>query len=114
MIFSKNNSIEKIPVQSVEGKLINGNLLVKPLIKGDDMTLLEVQLQSGDITPFHAHSHESFIYVIKGKLKTIVGGEAYVLGPGDACRHPRKVQHCVEAIEKSTVIEIKSAIVDFT
>lgn len=114
MIFSKNACAKRIVVKSVEGKLINGNLLVKPLIKGDDMTLLEVQLQSGDITPFHAHSHESLIYVIKGKLKTIVGDESYVLGPGDACRHPIQVDHCVEALEDSTIVETKSAIVDFT
>ena len=114
MIHSKNAHVSALVVKSVEGKPMNGELQVKPLIKGDEMALLEIHFQPGVATPLHVHSHESLIYVVKGKLKTTVGEKSYVLGPGDVCRHPRQVPHCVEALEESTVIEIKSPAPDST
>ena len=52
--------------------------------------------------------HESLVYVVRGRVKTTVGNEVYVLGPGDVGCHPQGVPHTVEAIEESIVIEIKS------
>jgi len=58
--------------------------------------------------PLHAHTHESVVYVVKGKVKSTVGSEEYILGPGDVCRHPKGVLHGIEAIEESVVVEIKA------
>ena len=58
--------------------------------------------------PLHTHTHESIAYVVKGKVKSTVGSEEFIMGPGDACRHPRGVLHGLEAIEDSVVVEIKS------
>ena len=108
MILSKNSDVKGLVVKSIEGKPMNGDLLVKPLIKGDEMTLLEIHYQPGVGAPLHVHSHESLAYVVKGKVKMTVGKEVYILGPGDVCRHPQGVPHAVEGLEESTVIEIKS------
>ena len=108
MNFSKNADVSGLVVKSVEGKMMNGELLVKPLIKGDQMTLLELHYQAGTNAPLHVHSHESLIYVAKGRVRTTVGNEVQVLGPGDVCCHPQGIPHTVEAIEESIVIEIKS------
>jgi len=97
-IFAKNESISALAIKSVEGGAIAGILVVKPLIEGDEMTLLEIQIEPGVVSPLHAHAHESLIYVVKGKLRSVIGGEAYVLGPGDVCRHPREVLHFIEAL----------------
>jgi quercetin dioxygenase-like cupin family protein len=41
-------------------------------------------------------------------VKSTVGSEEFIMGPGDVCRHPKGVLHGLEAIEDSVVVEIKS------
>lgn len=109
MILSKNADVKGVIVKSIEGKpMYGGDLLVKPLIKGDEMTFLEIHYTPGVGAPLHVHQHESLAYVVKGKVKMTVGNEEYILGPGDVCRHPKGVAHGVEGIEESIVVEIKS------
>ena len=109
MILSKNSDVKGLLVKAIEGKpMYGGDLLVKPLIKGDEMTLLEIYYTPGVGAPLHVHEHESLAYVVKGKVKMTVGKEVYILGPGDVCRHPKGMPHGVEGIEESIVIEIKS------
>src|SRR5689334_15114855 len=79
--FSKNENSSALAIKSVEGRTITGMLLVKQLISGDEMTLLEIQVEAGVVSPPHAHAHESLVYVVKGKLKSVVGEKAFVLGP---------------------------------
>ena len=108
MIFVKNADTSALPIKSVEGKAIAGTLLIRPLIQGEEMSLMETQVLAGVAAPPHSHDHESLIYVVRGLLKTVVGDKSFVLGPGDACRHPRNVSHFIEALEDSTFVEIKS------
>lgn len=109
MLASRNADVEAIRVAAVEGKATyGGDLLVKPLIKGDEMTFLEIHYAAGVGTPLHTHTHESIAYVVKGKVKSTVGSEEFIMGPGDVCRHPKGVLHGLEAIEESVVVEIKS------
>jgi quercetin dioxygenase-like cupin family protein len=109
MILSRNADVKAVNVKAIEGEQIyGGNLLVKPLIKGDEMTFLEIHYTPGVGAPLHVHTHESLAYVVKGKVKMTVGSEVYVLGPGDVCRHPKGVFHGVEALEESVMVEIKS------
>ncbi len=109
MILSKNADVTAISVKAIEGEAVfGGNLMVKPMLKGDEMTILEIHYQPGVGAPMHKHTHESLIYVVKGKVKTIVGSDTHVLEPGDVCRHPAGVLHTVEALEESIMVEIKS------
>ena len=74
MIKSRNADVEAVAVSAVEGKPVyGGNLLVKPLIKGDEMTFLEIHYAAGVGAPLHTHTHESIAYVVKGKVKSTVG-----------------------------------------
>jgi quercetin dioxygenase-like cupin family protein len=109
MLSSRNADIKSITVSAVEGKpTYGGELVVKPLIKGDKMTFLEIRYAAGVGAPLHSHTHESIAYVVRGKVKSTVGTEEFVMGPGDVCRHPKGVLHGLEAIEESLVVEIKS------
>jgi quercetin dioxygenase-like cupin family protein len=109
VIKSRNADVEAVAVSAVEGKQIyGGEMLVKPLIKGDEMTFLEIRYAPGVGAPLHTHTHESIAYVVKGKVKSTVGSEEFIMGPGDVCRHPAGVLHGLEAIEESLVVEIKS------
>src|SRR3974390_289881 len=109
VIKSKNADVEAVAVGAIEGKPVyGGDLLVKPLIKGDEMTFLEIHYAAGVGAPLHTHTHESLAYVVKGKVKSTVGSAEFIMGPGDVCRHPKGVLHGLEAIEDSVVVEIKS------
>src|SRR6201988_859945 len=88
--------------------MYGGNMLVKPLIKGDEMKFLEIHYAAGVGAPLHTHTHESIAYVGRGKVKSTVGEDVFIMGPGDVCRHPKGVLHGLEAIEESLVVEIKS------
>ena len=78
------------------------------------MTMLELHYQAGTQAPLHTHTHESLIYVVSGRVRTQIGDDAFVLGPGDVARHPAGVLHSVEALDESTVIEVKSPPPDMT
>ena len=109
MILSKNAEVKGLNVKAIEGKpMYGGDLLVKPLMKGDEMTLLEIHYTPGVGAPPHVHDHESLAYVVKGKVKMTVGKEVYIVEQGDVCRHPKGIPHGVEGIEESIVVEIKS------
>jgi len=109
MKAAHNADREPIAVRSIEGTEVYGDTLqVKPLIAGDTMTLLEIRYAAGSGAPPHVHDHESVIYVVRGRIKTVIGTETHTLGPGDACRHPAGEPHGVEALEDALIVEIKS------
>src|SRR5215831_5152833 len=92
VIKSRNADVEAVAVSAVEGKpTYGGDLLVKALIKGDEMTFLEIHYAAGVGSPLHTHTHESIAYVVKGKVKSTVGGDEFIMGPGDVCRRPKSV-----------------------
>jgi quercetin dioxygenase-like cupin family protein len=108
MLHVQNAQVDSQPVGTIEGRPNTGIFLVKPLMRGESMALLEIRVRAGAASPMHAHAHESLIYVVSGRLKTTIGGETFLLGPGDACRHPRAAEHRVEALEDAVFVEIKS------
>jgi len=95
-------------VRFVEGKAVTGEFLVTTLARGEHIVVLEISLPKGVSSPAHAHAHESIIYVIRGRLKTVIDGKASFLGPGDSCVHGRGIEHDVEALEAALFLEIKS------
>jgi quercetin dioxygenase-like cupin family protein len=115
VITSRNADVKAVRVNAVEGKpSYGGDLVVKPLMKGEEMTFLEVHYAAGVGAPLHTHTHESIAYVVRGKVKSTVGTEEFIMGPGDVYRHPQGVLHGMEAIEESLVAEIKSPAPDIS
>ena len=48
MLKSRNADVAAVAVKAVEGKpMYGGDMLVKPLIKGDEMTFLEIHYAAG-------------------------------------------------------------------
>lgn len=113
MLHTENAQVESQRVDTIEGRPNTGTFLIKPLMQGETMALLEVRVPAGATSAIHAHSHESVLYVVSGRLKTVINNETFVLGPGDACRHPRGASHRVEAVEDTVFIEIKSPPIAF-
>jgi quercetin dioxygenase-like cupin family protein len=113
MLHIEKAQIESQPVGTIEGQPNSGTFFVKPLMRGESMALLEVRVRAGVASRIHTHSHESLIYVVSGRLKTIINNETFVLGPGDVCRHPCAVGHRVEALEDTIFVEVKSPPIEF-
>ena len=108
MLVAKNDQVDSINLTTVEGRPFTGNVTMKVMMAGDEMNMLEIHYPAGSSSPLHTHQHESVCYVLRGRLKGTVAGETVELGSGDACRHPEGVEHSVEAIEDTTILEIKS------
>lgn len=45
-----------------------------------------------------AHAGEEFLYVLKGRMRYFVGGEAFVLGPGDSLYYDATEHHDLEPL----------------
>ena len=108
MLHAENAQVETQAIDSIEGQANSGTFLLKPLMRGHSMTLLEIRVRAGAGSPIHVHSHESLIYIVSGRLKTVIADETFVLGPGDVCRHPPGAAHRVEALEDTVFVEAKS------
>lgn len=109
MLLQRNQDTRVVRVESIEGEPVyGGELSMRPMMTGDEMTLLELHYPAGVGAPRHAHSHESLIYVVSGRLAMTVGEDSFVAGPGDVCRHPAHVAHSVEALEDAVMVEVKA------
>ncbi len=94
-------------IKVVEGKRVEGRVLAKVLVSGERAVMLKMIFKSGSIVPLHKHDFEAMGYVLKGKLKLVVGGKELVVGGGDVWHHPRSIKHSTEAVEDSEWIEIR-------
>jgi quercetin dioxygenase-like cupin family protein len=107
-LAASSDQIESTVVSSIEGLPVIGLIKVKTLLAGDAMLLLELTYAAGAASQPHRHDHESHCYLVSGRMRAVVAGEAWDVGPGDACIHPAGVLHAMTAVEDSVVVEIKS------
>jgi quercetin dioxygenase-like cupin family protein len=82
----------------------------RTLAFGDRTHLTEFHLAKGSIVPKHEHPHEQTGYLVSGRLKFIIAGEAFDTGPGDGWSIPGGVDHGVEVLEDSIAIEVFSPV----
>ena len=108
----ESDSAEPVAVTLIEGTLTSGTFFVTPLLVGQNHCILEIHVKRGVFSKMHLHAHESFVCVVSGKLKTVVGEQVLELGRGDACRYPQNVMHSVEALEDTVFLETKAPVPD--
>ena len=82
----------------------------KTLVHGQKTSLSEFHLQKGSVLPNHSHPHEQTGYMISGRMKFIIDGKKYETVPGNSWCIPSHVEHGVEVLEDSVVIEIFSPV----
>lgn len=95
------NRVEGLP-------LIGGSGESRVLLRGEASLTLQVRYPKGVSSPPHAHRHESHVYVLSGRVRGTLRGEAVELGAGDAILHSAGVVHSVEALEDASWIEVKT------
>ena len=82
----------------------------KTLTYGDKTSLGEFLLEKGYTIPIHKHPHEQTGYIISGHITFTIDGEKYNTEPGDSWCIPGNVEHGVEVLEDSVVIEVFSPV----
>jgi quercetin dioxygenase-like cupin family protein len=107
-VLGRGDATPPFVIQTVEGLPIKGEVHVKKLLHGRNALLIEVRIRGGTVTPAHQHAHESYLYVVQGRVRATIGSDVYDLGPGDAVLHPASVDHISEALEDAVWIEIKT------
>lgn len=80
----------------------------KTLAHGDKTHLTEFRLLKGNRIPRHGHPHEQTGYLVSGSLRFEIAGAVFEAGPGDAWNIPGGVEHGVDILEDSLVIEVFS------
>ncbi|UCC38617.1 MAG: cupin domain-containing protein [Candidatus Aminicenantes bacterium] len=80
----------------------------KTLAFGERTSLSEFSLAKGSIIPTHKHPHEQTGYVISGRMIFTIGGERFEAKPGDGWNIPSNMEHDVEVLEDTVVIEVFS------
>lgn len=103
---------DQIPIErlaAVEGVKPKGRVEVRRLMVGDDILMLHVFREKGLVDPVHKHmDHETVAYLIKGRLRVVIGGKEFIAEAGTSWIHPRGVEHFSEALEDCEQLEIKS------
>jgi len=103
---------DELPIErlaAVEGIKPKGGVEVRRAMVGKDILMLHVFREKGLIDPVHKHmDHETVAYLIRGKLRLVIGGKEFVAGPGTSWIHPVGVEHFSEALEDCEQLEIKS------
>lgn len=94
---------------SVEGSLLLGGTGRSRLrLHGKEGLLLEVIYPAGVSSPEHAHEHDSYLYLLRGRLRGTLNGEPVDLRPGETLLHPAGVPHSVSAVLDSHWLEFKA------
>lgn len=82
---------------------------LRVLVIGDAAMVMELFRPKGLVVPSHVHhDHDSASYIIRGKLRVIIGGHEFMACAGDAWYEPAGVEHWSEALTDVLNIEIKS------
>jgi len=72
---------------------------------GETMYQMIAELAAGSVMPEHKHPQEQIIHIIAGRMKVNVGGASHELHPGESYYVASNVQHGVETLEKTTVLD---------
>ena len=81
---------------------------LKSLVHGEKTHLCEFKLEKGSMLPAHSHPHEQTGYLISGRLKFRIGDEAFDATNGDSWNVPGAMEHAVEVLEDSVIVEVFS------
>ena len=78
-------------IDEVEG-LETSEGMMKPLIFGEKVAVIHLEIPAGLEVPPHAHSSEGVIYCLSGELEVISGSETVIIGGGTAILVPPNVE----------------------
>jgi len=82
-----------------------------PKVEGEKILMGIFHFPVGKEAKPHTHPNEQIGYVVKGKVRSRIGGEEKVLGPGDVFLIPANTEHGGgEILEEMEVIVCKDVV----
>jgi quercetin dioxygenase-like cupin family protein len=76
-----------------------------PVVEGERMQVGLITIRRGTVSAPHSHPNEQWTYVLKGKARVSVGGQAPTLAsPGTLIYAPPNVVHSVEALQDEDLV----------
>ena len=84
----------------------------KTLAHGEKTLMTEFRLCKGAVVPRHSHSQEQTGYLVKGRIRLLIGTVDYEAQVGDSWCIPGGVEHGADILEDSVAIEVFSPIRD--
>lgn len=85
-------------------------ITMRPLAWEEKTILCEFKLEKGFKIPAHKHPYEQTGYLLSGKLNFRIGKTWNLAESGDSWSIPENVEHEVEILEDSVVLELFSPI----
>ena len=89
--------------------LIDG-VKMRPLVFEEKTILCEFNMEKGFKLPSHKHPYEQTGYLLSGKLNFRIDKKWQLAEAGDSWSIPENVEHEVEILENSVVLELFSPI----
>lgn len=83
---------------------------IKTLAHGEKTLLAKFKLKKGATIPSHRHIHEQTGFLVSGKMLFKVGSDRFECEPGDSWCIAGDVEHGVEVLDDSVVIEVFSPV----
>ena len=79
------------------------------IVHMDNVTTIFFQAPKGLITPNdHLHLNEQVSYLVKGKLKIVIGNKEKIIKANEGYMVPSNEKHYIEVIEDSLIIDFFS------
>ncbi|HKI58208.1 MAG TPA: cupin domain-containing protein [Trueperaceae bacterium] len=87
-----------------------GGITMQNLVHGDETSMARFRLARGSRLPLHSHPHEQTGIMLSGSVRFTIDGEEFPVGPGDSWCIPGDVEHAVDVLEDSVIVEVFSPV----
>jgi quercetin dioxygenase-like cupin family protein len=95
---------------SFEWRTLMDGVEMRPLSFGERTNICEFRLKKGHSLPSHQHPYEQTGTLLSGKLNFRINNQWHLAEPGDSWSIPENVEHEVEVLENSLLIEVFSPV----
>jgi quercetin dioxygenase-like cupin family protein len=95
-------------VTSGKGLAMRDGIVRRTLAFTNQVHLVHWTIRRGVVFGEHTHLYEQAGYVLRGRVRMVVDGEARDLGPGEAYAVPAGVPHDAEALEDVEILDVFS------
>jgi quercetin dioxygenase-like cupin family protein len=96
--------------ETYSGRELLEGVTMRPLAFGEKSNLCQFRLAKGKRLPSHNHPYEQTGTLVSGKLNFRIENTWFLAEPGDAWSIPENVEHEVEILEDSVVLETFSPV----
>ena len=83
---------------------------LKTLVHGERTLFAEFRLTAGSSLPEHAHPEEQTGYLVRGRMRLVIGGQTFEARPGDSWCIGSGAVHSAQILEDSVAIEVFSPV----